>query len=171
MNHSCTFYNLMVRCLAQFTISSNWLCISSTCRSNSTTLGCSFSFTVFKQATLNCSDRVWAASISIWESPTAIMLVIRSLFMVSARVRKVRCFHSLKPSIKVKEEEWITWHDFLEVGTSRDDVDSVLLWVHDQLLVEFGQEAPWRELHPTLTCICDDVRWTHLNWLPQNLNN
>ena len=30
------------------------------------------------------------------------MFVIRSLFMVSARVKNVRCFHSLKPSIKLK---------------------------------------------------------------------
>jgi hypothetical protein len=119
---------------------------------------------------LNCSERVWAASISICESPTATMLVIRSLFMVSARVRKVRCFHSLKPSIKVKGE-WITWHDLLEMGSRRDDVDSVLLWVHNHLLVKLGQEAAWRELNPTLARICYDVRWTHLNWLSQYLNN
>lgn len=92
----------MVRFLAQLTISSNWLWMSSTCLRSSTTFGCSFSLTVFKQAILNCSERVYAASISIWESPTATILVMSSLFIDSARVRKVRPFHSLKPSIRYK---------------------------------------------------------------------
>lgn len=89
----CFFSSRIVRFLAELQISSNFYMTRFSCLTNSLGLGNSLNLTVLINAFWNLRARWWAASISIIESPRAIMFVIIALSIFSWVSKKAWSFH------------------------------------------------------------------------------